>query len=102
MPKIVDGRLNNRPSEHGKIKPDEVCNRFGRAGKPGYALANSVDMAFLNEAARVVSHDKSGPVTAKLRLIQEEFWDALNNGNAGVLGRLLSQISQSSGRSERE
>ena len=102
MPKITDGRRNNRPPEHGKIKPGEVRNRFGRAGKPDYVPANSVDMAFLSEASRVVSHDKNGPVTAQQRLVQEEFWDALQNSNSAVRARVLAQLSQSSDRAERE
>lgn len=102
MSKITDGRRNNRPPEHGKIKPSEVRNRFGRAGKPHYVPPNSVDIAFLTEAARVVSHDKNGPVTAIKRLVQEEFRDALHNSNASVRARALAQLSQSSDRAEHE
>lgn len=94
-----DGRKNNQPPEHGKIKPGEVRNKWGCAGKPKPpADPTTMDELLWREAARVVSHDVNGPVDAKQRLMQEEFYAALHRGDDAVRARLLSQLHATSAR----
>lgn len=95
-----DGRRHNIPPEHGKIKSNEVRNPWGRGGKPTPQLPTSMDNLLWAEANRIVSHDSSGPVDAKKRLIQEEFLAALKGGDSSVRARLLGQLHDSGRRVE--
>jgi len=102
MSKFPDGRRHNRPPEHGKILPGEVRNPFGRRGRPRDPAPNSIDFIYLKEAARVVSRDEDGPVSAARRLVQEEFLDALLKGDQTARSRVLEQLSHSSDRVEQQ
>lgn len=90
------------PPEHGKIKPGEIRNRWGRAGKPCPRPPTTMDELLWQEASRIVSHDGDGPVDAKKRLIQEEFVAALRDGDSLVRARLLGQLHDTGERIERE
>lgn len=97
-----DGRKHNSPPEHGKIKPLEIRNPWGRAGKPEPRPPTTMDELLWQEASRVVSQDQDGPVDAKLRLVQEEFFAALHDGDGTVRARLLTQLHESSARIEQQ
>lgn len=56
----IDRRRQNRPPEHGKIKPKEVRNPWGRAGKPSSDPFSSIDEIVLTEAERVIGEDNTG------------------------------------------
>lgn len=102
MTKASDGRRNNKPPEHGKIKPREIRNPYGRRGKPQASNPNAIDEIYLKEGERIVARDDDGPVTAARRLVQEEFFDALKRGDPSARARVLEQLSRSSDRAERE
>jgi len=87
-----DGRRHNVTPEHGKIKPGEIKNKWGRAGKPKISPATSMDDLFWEEACRIVSNDSNGPVDAKKRLVQEEFLAALKDQDSSVRARLIAQL----------
>lgn len=97
-----DRRKHNAPPEHGKIKPGEVRNRWGRAGKPHPQPPTTMDELLWQEANQIVSHDKDGPVDAKKRLIQEDFAAAFLDKNSVVRARLLAQLHETSARIEQE
>jgi hypothetical protein len=97
-----DLRKHNSPPEHGKIKPQEVRNPWGRAGKPSSAPPTTMDELLWQEASRVVSQDHDGPVDAKRRLIQEEFRAALRDGDGSVRARLLAQLHETGARIEQQ
>lgn len=97
-----DGRKHNVPPEHGKIKPKEIRNKWGRAGKPKVQPTSSMDELIWEEACRIVSHDSNGPVNAKRRLVQEEFLAALKDGDGTVRARLLAQLREVSTRNEQQ
>jgi hypothetical protein len=97
-----DGRKHNVPPEHGKIKPGEIRNKWGRAGKPRPQPPTTMDELLWQEAGRIVSHDGDGPVDAKKRLIQEEFVAALRDGDSSVRARLLGQLHDTGARIDRE
>jgi hypothetical protein len=97
LPKRVDGRRSNKPPVEHQIEVGEVRNPWGRKGKPKPTptptpTISSIDDYLLHESARVVSRGPEGPVTAAQRLVQEEFVDALRNGNSKVRERLLTTL----------
>ncbi len=99
-----DGRKNNRPPEHSKIKPEEIRNPHGRRGKPPPALElvpviqTLSDRFLLAESKRIVSHDEKGPVTAHQRLMQEWHHDALFSNDPKVRESLLRHIAAAEAR----
>lgn len=93
-----DGRKHNVPPEHGKIKPKEIRNKWGRAGKPKPQPISSMDELIWEEACRIVSHDSNGPVNAKKRLVQEEFHCALKHSDSTARVRLLAKLGEVSER----
>jgi hypothetical protein len=95
-----DGRKNNKPPEHGKIKKGEVRNKWGRAGKPDLQPPTIMDELLWAEACRIVSYDGDNPVQAMLRLLQEEFQDALVHGDKTVRDRLITRITEAAARIE--
>lgn len=97
-----DGRRNNVPPDHGKIRLNEVRNPWGAGGKPKIDPPTSMDDLFWEEAGRLVSHDSNGPVDARKRLVQEEFLAALKDGDSTVRARLLSQLHDVSKRIEHQ
>lgn len=97
-----DGRKHNAPPEHSKIKPNEVRNKWGRAGKPKPQPTSSMDELIWEEACRIVSHDSNGPVNAKKRLVQEEFLSALKHCGSTVRARLLAKLGEVSERIEQQ
>jgi hypothetical protein len=97
----TDGRASNRPPAHNQIKPGEIRNPYGRAGKPRNVEPFSVDELVLKEAGRIVSREGDESIDVTRRLIQEEHRDALVNKNAAVRARCLDRISAASERVER-
>lgn len=97
-----DGRKHNVPPEHGKIKPKEIRNKWGRAGKSKPQPMSSMDDLIWEEACRIVSHDSNGPVNAKKRLVQEEFLSALKHSDSTVRARLLAKLGELSERIEQQ
>lgn len=95
-----DGRRNNKPPEHDKIRPREVRNPNGRAGKPNNVHLTKIDKMFWQEAGRTVSHDAEGPVDAMRRMIQEEFFDALRKSDPAARVRLIAQLREIADRKE--
>lgn len=95
-----DGRRNNKPPEHGKIKPREIRNPYGCAGKPKNVHPTEIDKAFWREAGRTVSHDAEGPVDAMRRMIQEEFFDALGKSDPAARVRVIAQLRETANRME--
>jgi hypothetical protein len=97
-----DGRRNNRPPDKYKIKPGEVRNPFGRAGKPAQTPLTSIDELYLQQGKRTVSRDENGETSAAERLVQEEFHSALVKGDAAARVRTIAQIAQASAKAEKE
>ena len=97
-----DGRRHNSPPEHGKIKPREVRNPWGRAGKPAVPAPNSMDQLLWKEASRVIGQDAEGPVDIKRRLIQKELLQALRKDDNAAAARVLNQLYKTSDRIEQE
>lgn len=93
-----DGRGGNRPPEHGRIKPKEVRNPWGRAGKPKTQPPTSMDELLWELARQVVAHDKDGPVEAVKRLIQDDFHDALVLRDPKVRARLTADLRDAAAR----
>lgn len=67
MSKTFDGRRNNQPPEHGKIRPGEIRNKWGCRGKPQASGPNSINEIYLKEGERIVAPDDGGDVTAASR-----------------------------------
>lgn len=97
-----DGRRNNKPPDHSKIKKGEVRNKWGRAGKPSPQLPTTMDELLWSEACRIVSYDGDQPVDAKRRLFQEEFKDAFVKGDKAVRDRLIDRVTETGVRIERQ
>lgn len=104
-----DGRRNNKTPDKSKIKPDEVRNpygRYGKRGKPPAVPLTSIDQWYLEEAARVVSHDANGEVCAGKRMVQEECLAALfdkdENVRRNVRNRTIDRISLSSAKYQKD
>jgi len=95
-----DGRKNNKPPEHGKIKTGEVRNKWGRAGKPDHQPPTAMDELLWSEASRIVSHDGDVPVDAKRRLVQDAFHDALVEGDKAVRDSLIDRVTEAGARIE--
>lgn len=91
-PKAEDGRRNNKTPESGKIQSGEVRNPDGRGGKAKSAFSSEYDDHQLAAAARTVTRDTDGPVNALKRLIQEDWHDALKNGDQKARARVLAEV----------
>jgi hypothetical protein len=89
-----DGRRNNRTPDKHKIKPREVRNPNGRGGNPAKTPLTSIDEHHLLEAAKVVSRDQYGDVTGDLRLVQEDWYDALVKKDVPARVRLLDRLTR--------
>jgi hypothetical protein len=99
-PKCTDGRRNNCPPDHSKIRKREVRNPDGRRGKPG--KVSQIDEFYLEEARRVVSHDENGVVIAGKRLVQEEYAEALIGKDPKARARVLEKLAAVEAAKRRE
>ena len=98
----TDGRRNNRTPLHSRIKLGEVRSPNGRGGKANHQLPTIIDEFMWEESNRVVSHDSNGPVNAGKRLVQDEFFDALNERDPVIRARLMASLQDALIRIERE
>ena len=96
----ADGRKTNRPPEHGKIRPGEKRNPWGRRGKPESGNSNRIDDLLWEIASKTVSYDDDGPVDGAKRLMQSEYHAALANGDGVARARLLAELRSSAERKQ--